>query len=97
MQAAEIRSAQLAKLLLSKGADVNLQNVFGHTALMRGCYRSAADVVDVLLAHGADPSLVDVQGRTARSVVEIDGGGTKQDTARCRSASHIFSVWPGIP
>lgn len=55
---------QVAEVLLARGADVNLRDEQGRTALhTRSVHRTPA-VVAVLLAHGADPRLRDHQGAT---------------------------------
>ncbi len=42
-------------MLLAKGADVNIKNKKGGTALMAACgERSRPEIVAALLAHGAD-------------------------------------------
>ncbi|MBM3727445.1 MAG: hypothetical protein FJW40_18735 [Acidobacteria bacterium] len=55
------------KLLLERGADVNLRGNKGHTALMTAAaaVRRSPDMVRALLKAGADPNIVDAQGQTA--------------------------------
>jgi ankyrin repeat protein len=63
MYAAEVGSADAMRMLLQRGAEVNLQNAFGSTALMW----SVADggKVRLLLDHGADVNQIAKSGRTA--------------------------------
>jgi ankyrin repeat protein len=63
MYAAENGSLDAMKLLIARGANVNLQNAFGSTALMW----SVADPkkVRLLLDHGADVNKAARSGRTA--------------------------------
>ena len=63
LYAAAVGSADAMKYLLDKGADVNVQNPFGSTALMI----SATDIAKVrlLVEHGADVNRASKQGRTA--------------------------------
>lgn len=63
MYAAEIGSVDAMRILIDRGADVNVQNAFGSTALMW----SAADPAKVrlLLDHGAQVNIVAKSGRTA--------------------------------
>jgi ankyrin repeat protein len=59
-----------ATLLLERGANVNLADAGGNTALMIAAEGTAfisspAPMISVLLAHGATPNLTDAHGRTA--------------------------------
>jgi len=63
MYAAEIGSLDAMRLLIDRGADVNLQNNFGSTALMWSV--SDAAKVRLLLEHGAQVNTVARSGRTA--------------------------------
>jgi ankyrin repeat protein len=63
MFAAEIGSLDAMKILVERGADVNLQNAFGSTALMWSV--SDPKKVRLLLDHGADVNKVAKSGRTA--------------------------------
>jgi ankyrin repeat protein len=47
----------MVKLLLDHGADVDLRNNDGWTALMNACGRGYNDIVKLLLAKGADPNI----------------------------------------
>jgi ankyrin repeat protein len=48
--------------MLEEGADVNVQNEWGETALSWAVARGNTEVVERLLAEGADPSLTNVLG-----------------------------------
>jgi ankyrin repeat protein len=52
----------LVKFLLSRGADPNIQNKKGETALMKS---GTEEIIDALLASGANPNLQDKEGKTA--------------------------------
>lgn len=52
------------RLLLEYGADPNLRNNFGRTALDIGIIWCLVDTVKLLLVHGADPNQSDRQGIT---------------------------------
>lgn len=45
----------MCKLLLAHGADVNIENDFGETALFSAAGQGCAEVIRLLLEHGADP------------------------------------------
>ena len=74
MLATDVDSAEIAKILVDAGADLNIQGERGCTALMRSCLmdsftasRESAGVAKVLLGAGADPSI--------RAKVRITGEG----------------------
>ena len=47
----------MTRLLLEKGADVDLGDCYGHTPLFFACEHGHADVVRLLLEAGADPAI----------------------------------------
>lgn len=49
-------NVETVKLLLDAGADVNLQDPNGNTALMGACYKGYCDIVALLLVYDADPN-----------------------------------------
>lgn len=56
LTAAQYGNAALAKLVIDRGADVNVRGEFGKTPLHFASQRGDAETVDVLLAAGADPN-----------------------------------------
>ena len=59
---------QVVQLLLTSGADPNLQDPNGYTALMCACYMGCLESVELLLTNGADPSLLAPGGLTALNI-----------------------------
>ena len=57
--------ADIIKLLVEKGADINAQDGRGCTALMRAAYIGYPELVNFLLEHGADKSVKDYEGNLA--------------------------------
>ena len=51
------RSAEIAQLLLDRGAEVDAKSPEGVTPLFAACGKKNADVVDVLLAGGGNPNI----------------------------------------
>ncbi|KAM6967669.1 ankyrin repeat domain-containing protein 34A [Aplochiton taeniatus] len=57
---------KMVRYLLEKGADPNIPDKTGRTALMHACAeRAGKEVVSLLLENGADPSLKDYAGSSA--------------------------------
>jgi len=53
---------RFAKMLLKFGANVNIPNVFGSTALHEACIAQSSEAVEMLMNNGADPTLKDNDG-----------------------------------
>ena len=51
--------------LLDAGADINIQDKFGETALMRAAAWGHTGVMELLIRAGADPGIKNNEGRTA--------------------------------
>jgi ankyrin repeat protein len=56
------------ELLLAKGAQLDLADNRGRTALMIAAERGHAEIVKLLLAAGADPARRDKDGRSAADI-----------------------------
>ena len=63
--AAAHQRPRLVEALLDGGADVNVRDAQGRTALMVAAWGGAADVVAILLQHHADLDARDAHGATA--------------------------------
>ena len=64
---------QIVQLLLTNGADHNVQYSNGLTALMCACHTGCLESTELLLMSGADPSMVDSQGLTALDIAVFKG------------------------
>ncbi|KAL3125275.1 hypothetical protein niasHT_000686 [Heterodera trifolii] len=53
---------EIVTFLVENGANINLQNGDGATALMYACYKGNVDIVRLLLSHGANVDLTDFEG-----------------------------------
>lgn len=65
--------AAMTQLLLAHGAQVNLADVHGRTALMKAVYRGNVPVVRLLLIHGAAVNASGPQGKTALFYAIVTG------------------------
>jgi ankyrin repeat protein len=65
--------AELAKLSIEKGADVNLQDNNGYTPLMIAANFGHIDIVTLLVKNGADVKIQANNGETALSLAEKKG------------------------
>lgn len=62
-------SKSFIQLLISYGADVNIQNNNGRTVLMNACeFNENSGIIPILLLGGADISLKDKEGQTALDI-----------------------------
>lgn len=62
--AAERGNAEYIKILLERGADINIQNEEGYTPLMKAIYRENPETVKLLLDNGADVNIKTNNGET---------------------------------
>jgi ankyrin repeat protein len=67
------RPIDIARALITKGADVNAQSKEGVTALMIAAARNVAPMIGLLLQSGARPDLKSAQGQTAAEIAEQNG------------------------
>jgi ankyrin repeat protein len=73
MWAVQVKDAALVRILLERGAAVNVQDDFGKTALMFAAEKDDADIIKLLLRHGADVSARTVKGATAADLARAHG------------------------
>lgn len=73
--AARTGNAEMVKLLLEFGADPNVKNSDGDTALMNAVTLEMFDVALILLEAGADPNSSNLNGITAVSIAARIGSG----------------------
>ena len=59
-------NADLARILISHGADVNHRDVFGMTPISGAVMTAHSKAVDVLMEHGADLDITDADGLSTR-------------------------------
>jgi ankyrin repeat protein len=64
MQACERGSVDMCKALIDLGADMNMKNSEGDTALLIATSLNHSDVVALLIAHGANVHCSDTHGHT---------------------------------
>jgi ankyrin repeat protein len=63
----------IARRLLAAGADPNLRNAAGQTAIMMSALFDRREVIEVLLGAGADIDAVDAAGNDAASLARMQG------------------------
>lgn len=56
---------KIAELLILRGADADIVNKYGHSALHRAVVKENDKIVGILLKGGADVNILDDQNRTA--------------------------------
>ena len=96
-----VTTADIARLLIEFGADVNLADADGTTALMKAAFFGRDEVVEALLANGADVTARQRNGATALDLAERKLGfwrqrlgkpGMKQDAIHDRIKHHERAV-----
>lgn len=73
MTAAIHNTPEIIGILLDHGAQVDAQDQYGDTALMKAARRGNFGCVSMLLAKGANPDLVDDNGQAALHHALVDG------------------------
>lgn len=73
--AAQSTSVKICKMLLAAGADVNMQDAMGNTALINAAAFGSEDVVAYLLRQGADTRPVNNKGQNALSFAPFNDNG----------------------
>ena len=76
------------QLLLDHGADVNMTNDRGETALMAAAFNGLHKIVKLLLQAGADVNSTDESGNTALLVAVSDGNRKDIWKSDCESILH---------
>ena len=71
--------AEIAKLLVEAGADVDYRNDVGQTALMMAVLFGQTVIVDLLVGAGADLAARDAAGNTARTLASAQGNVAMTD------------------
>jgi ankyrin repeat protein len=64
LAASRLASPDMVRLLLEHGAEINMQDKSGWTALHCAVDVGADGIIGQLLTHGADPNLADDKGLT---------------------------------
>jgi ankyrin repeat protein len=67
------RPIDLARELITRGANVNAQSIHGVTPLMIAAARNVAPMIGLLVQSGADPNLKSDEGKTALQIAEQNG------------------------
>lgn len=85
--------SRIAELLIQHGANPNVVNQHGHSALHRAVVKENKKLVDVLLKAGADVNQLDNQNRTVLHISAKKGSmqiGVTQFSADPQYQSSLF-------
>ena len=69
----EMEHTEVVKLLLDNGADINIKNVDGWTALMYAAEKGCKEIVKLRIDNKADLNIKTKVGRTALDIAEQEG------------------------
>lgn len=72
IEAVRNNKLDLVKLMLSKGANINITDKDGTTALMTASKLGYAEIVQLLIQHGADTKMTNKKGQIADDIVKED-------------------------
>src|SRR5690606_42090976 len=75
---------EVVRILLEAGADVNLQDSGGNTALMGVCFKGYPKVAELLTSHGADLNLQHSNGGTALMFAVLDRKSTRLNSSHVK-------------
>jgi ankyrin repeat protein len=94
MYAVELKNLVMIEALLARGADVNLKNALGVTALMTETMSSAPSprTVRLLLSAGADSKARNNEGDTALTLLGKHAKGKSERTEIARLLKHAMAV-----
>jgi hypothetical protein len=70
MQPVTCPMPELLQHLLEKGADADVQSIYGTVALHDACMNQNLEEIDILLKHGADPHICDNDGTSPYAFVQ---------------------------
>jgi uncharacterized protein len=84
------KGAEVARVLVEAGADVNKACEHGRTALHMAAAWGHADVARLLLDSGADPSVVDDEGLTPPMVARIGYRSTNVTDEQREAVCQVF-------
>ena len=77
---AQVREHEdVARLLISSGANTNLRATSGFTALHHATEKGSSKIMELLINHGADPTIADTSGATP---LHLAAGTGREDTAK---------------
>ncbi len=91
-------------VMIKKGADINLKNTSGETALMLACQAANVKLVELLIKNGADVNAVNRVGETALNYINgsnsikanitkaLNAAGAKPATAGSATSSTAITV-----
>jgi ankyrin repeat protein len=65
LEAVRLNEIEEVKKLIEKGADVNVVDEYGATALYWASYKGHSEIVKILIEAGADVNVVNRDGETA--------------------------------
>ena len=102
--ASQSGQADIVRILLDRGADVNLSNKEGSTALMAASFNRHQDIVKILLAAGAEVNHQNRADETALSLAReerdeaivalLQEAGARDIPKRCPNPNVKYKTWP---
>jgi uncharacterized protein len=69
----QTKAVELARIVLESGADPNVRQQGGYTALHEAALNGNVALIELLFAHGADPTLANEKGTSAADLARSKG------------------------
>jgi len=86
----------IVKALIEAGADINVRNNYGNTALMLSSWYGSIDIVKTLIEAGADINEHDNDGDTALILSSCNGHSDVVRVLKNARIKELKFLWPSI-
>ena len=86
----------MAGVLITKGANINLADVSGHTPLHIAAATGQMSMAELLLQNGANPQLRTVSGLTPAALAANNGHSATAAAIRTRPAAPVRATEPKV-
>jgi ankyrin repeat protein len=90
-----VESENIAKELVKKITNVNVQNRYGETPLLKAAREGNADVVKALIIGGADVNALNTEGDTPLDIAKNEAVKNLLEVYGGKSHSQVYVEWDG--
>ena len=86
---------KIVNFLFDRGANVNMQDKEGYTALMLAAQNGHTNIVEILLSRGADPMIKNITNQTALDLCPDNRQDIKDILTQAMDAQESMSNFTG--